>query len=133
MGTTLVLRTRLVRPASGPTVHARRQVHALDVGGNQVIGLTEQVEPEGGDLRQHPPLVGDSAGQDPVEGADPIGAHQQEPVAQVVNIPHFAASHGQVAHRTLKHNRTVHGIHSFAWNRFSGFFESGQYTEAAGG
>ena len=40
--------------------------------------LFEQVEPKGAQLGQHPAFVGNSGRQDPVEGADPIGADQQQ-------------------------------------------------------
>ena len=83
-------------------VHARRQVHPLDVRGDQVVRLAQLREPEGGDLRQQPPLVRDGGGQNPVEGADPVGADQQQAIAQVVNIPHFAPPHRQTGQRRLR-------------------------------
>ncbi len=68
----------------------------LDVGGEQVVRLVQTVEPEGADLGEHAPLVGNAGGQHPVEGADAVGADQQQFVAQVVDIAHFAAADGQV-------------------------------------
>ena len=68
-----------------------------------MVRLAEQLEPEGGDLRQNPPLVGDGRRQHPIEGADPVGAHQQEAVAEIINIatfPRRTASPGKDVSRT---------------------------------
>ena len=66
-----------------------------------MMGLVQLPEPESAELRQYPPLVGNSVGQHEVEGADPIGADQQQPVAQVVNIPYFAAANRPIVERRL--------------------------------
>ena len=99
------------RAAAGQqaAVGPRRQVHLLHVGGDQVVRLAEQLEPEGGNLRQHAPLVGNAGRQHPIEGADPVGAHQQQPVAQVVNVAHLAPSHGKTRQRCFSNNG--HGYH----------------------
>ena len=87
-------RGRIDAPAAGPM--------ALDVGREQVIGLAQPLEPERADLRQHATLVGNAGGQDPVEGADAVGADQQQLVAQVVNVADLAAADRQVAQRRLQ-------------------------------
>ena len=58
---------------------------------------------------QHPPLVGDAGGQDPVERAEPVGADQQEPVAQVVDVADLAAPHGQARQRGFENYGGGHG------------------------
>ena len=89
-------------------IGARRQVHLLHVGGDQVVRLAEQLEPEGGDLRQHPPLVGNGRRQHPVEGADPVGADQQQAVAQIVDVAHLAAPHRQTRQGRFSNNGGGH-------------------------
>src|SRR3954468_20281062 len=74
--------------------------------------ILEMLEPEPAQLRQHAPLVRDSRRQNPVERADPIGAHQEQRVAQIVNVTHLAASHGQVRKRCLCDGRRHSGFQS---------------------
>ena len=59
-----------------------------------MIRLVEQFEPEQAGLRQHAPFVGNAGGQDPIEGADPVGGNQQQAVAEIINIADLAAMHG---------------------------------------
>ena len=94
------------RRAAGqhPAVDPARQVHLLDVGRDQMVRLAEQLEPEGGDLRQHPPLVGNAGRQHPVEGADPVGADQQQAVAQIVNVAHLPAADRQPGQGRFSNN-----------------------------
>ena len=51
---------------------------------------TEVVEPEQCHRAQHAPLVGDARRQHPVEGADPIGRHNDQAIAEVVHIAYLA-------------------------------------------
>ncbi len=62
------------------------------VGGDEVVfhHAVEQVEPELRQLGEHLALVGDLVFQDVVEGRDAVGGHQQQPVAQIVQIAHLA-------------------------------------------
>ena len=50
----------------------------------------EQIEPELGELGEHLALVGDLVFQNVVEGRDAVGGHEQQPVAQIVQIAHLA-------------------------------------------
>ena len=73
-----------------------------------MVRHVEPLEPEAAQLRQHAALVGDAARQHPVERADAVGAHQQQPVAQVVNIANLSAADGQFGQRSFQ-NRSGHG------------------------
>ena len=73
-----------------------------------MVGLAEQVEPEGGDLRQHAALVGDARRQDPVERADPVGADQQKLIAQVVDVADLAAADVESGKRGLDNDGRTH-------------------------
>ncbi len=81
-------------PGQLGAVHARRQVHVVDVGGEQMVGRPQVIEPEGAQRREHAALVGDAGRQHPVEGADAVGADQQQAATQIVDVAHLAASHG---------------------------------------
>jgi len=70
--------------------------------------LAEAVEPERAHLREHTSLVWDTAGQNPVEGADPIAGNQQQPIAEIVNVANFAPADGQISQIGL-HHRLAHG------------------------
>jgi hypothetical protein len=58
-----------------------------------VVRRTKIIEPETADLRQHPPLIGNTVGHYPVESADAVGTDHQQLVAQIVDISHLAAPH----------------------------------------
>ena len=69
-------------------VHRGRQVHGIDIGRDQMMGLSvgadaKPVEPECRDHGEQFPLVGNRRGEHPVEGADPVGAHNQHRVAKL--------------------------------------------------
>src|SRR3954470_10384338 len=74
--------------------------------------ILEMLEPEPAQLRQHAPFIGNPCRQNPVERTDPIGAHQEQRVAQIVNVTHLAASHGQVGKRSLCDGRRHSGFQS---------------------
>jgi hypothetical protein len=59
-----------------------------------VIGHAQQLEPECAELRQNPPLIGNSLRHHPVERADPIRRDEQQAVAQVIHIADLAAADG---------------------------------------
>ena len=61
-----------------------------------MVGLFKPIEPKRGYLRQYAPLVGYAGGKYPVEGADAVGADQQELIADVIDIAYFAAADGQI-------------------------------------
>ena len=64
------------------------------------------LEPEGRDLREHLPLVGNSRREDVIKRGDPIGRNDQEPVAEIVQVSDLALSIGNTfAKRTLKKRR----------------------------
>ena len=76
------------------SVEALRQVVKRDLPiafVPQHRNLVEAVEPEATELRQHAAFLRDAGGENPVEGADAIGAHQEEAIAEVVDVANFAA------------------------------------------
>src|SRR6185437_6381767 len=77
----------------------------VDVAGEDMVREREPVEPEGAEAGQDYPLLGDAVGQDPVEGADPVGGDDQEPVAQVVDVAHLAPAARDLAQRRLQQCR----------------------------
>ncbi len=68
----------MVRPASGGGRRPTEIQQGFDVGREHLVRLFEQIEPEGAEFGQHPAFVGNAAGEHPVEGADPVGADQQQ-------------------------------------------------------
>ena len=52
----------------------RREAHFLHVNGNQMVRLAKPLEPERSNLGQNAALVRNPGRQDPIEGADPVGA-----------------------------------------------------------
>jgi len=64
----------------------------IDIASDQVIGDAQLVEPKAAELSEDAALIGDARGKHPIEGADSIGAHQQQLVAEILNIAHFAAA-----------------------------------------
>ena len=85
--------------------------HALDLRAvdqaAEVVGddVARELEPEGGELGEDGPLVGDAVGQDDVEGGDAVGGHHEEVVAQVVGIAHLAAmEQGRAGEGSLHEN-----------------------------
>ena len=89
-------------------VDLRRQIHLFHVGGDKVVGHAKTVEPKCRNLRQHPPLVRDARGKHPVEGAQPVGAYKQQPVAKIVNVADLAASNGQSGKECFADNCSGH-------------------------
>ena len=51
----------------------------------------QSLEPEGGNLVQHPPFVGNAVGQNDIEGRDAIRSHDQKAVPQIVDVPDLSA------------------------------------------
>ena len=69
--------------------------HILGVGGNQVVlhNVLRQIEPEQGELVEHPALFRHGGGQNDVKGRDAVcGVDDQFLVGDLVNLPHLAAS-----------------------------------------
>ncbi len=75
-----------------------------------MVRLAEQIEPESGNLGQHPPFVRDAGGQYPVEGADAVRADQQKAIAQIVDIAHLAAVDRQPWQGCLSNRSIGHSI-----------------------
>ena len=59
----------------------------------------EAVEPEAAELCEDAAFVGNAAGEDPVEGADAVGAYQEQAIAEVVDVADFAAADGECVER----------------------------------
>ena len=55
--------------------------------GNDVFHLPK---PERGDLGQYIALVGNAFVHDNIEGGNAVGGDDQEAVAEIVDVPHFA-------------------------------------------
>src|SRR4051794_4995465 len=70
-----------------------------------MIARAEPAEPEGAEAGQDPPLVGDGGGHDPVEGTQPGGGDDQEPVAPVVDVAHPAPAARDPGPRGVPHRR----------------------------
>ena len=69
------------------------RAHRVDVGRDEVMrhDAREEVEPERGHRGQHRALAGDRGRQDVVEGRDPIGRHDEQVVADGVQVADLAA------------------------------------------
>jgi hypothetical protein len=68
------------------------EVERAGVEPQQVVADREPGEPQGRQPGQHPSLVGDAVGHDPVERADAVGRDNQQAIAEVVNIADFATA-----------------------------------------
>ena len=90
-------------------VDAGGQVHLPDVGRDQVVRFAQTLEPERRDLRQHAALVRNAGRQDPIKRTQPVGAHQEQFPAQIVNVADLAAPYGQSGKRSLQNDRGWHG------------------------
>ena len=79
------------RPAVPRLAVAGERVEArvAEVGGDHVVGDVDLAEPEDAEPGQDLPLAGDAVGQDPVVRADAVGRHQQQAVAEVVDVADF--------------------------------------------
>ena len=51
-----------------------------------------RLEPEAGELREHAALVRDARPQHVVEGRDPVGGDDEQLIADLVDVAHFAAA-----------------------------------------
>src|SRR5262245_49653662 len=65
----------------------------------------QEVEPEQRHVRKDAPLVGNAGRQHPVEGADAVRGNDDEPVAEIVNIAHLAATARDAGNVTLQERR----------------------------
>ena len=84
----------MLRPAKRlRSTPAGRLIAAISVR-QTWFGHAEQLEPERAELRQDAALVGNARRHHPVERADPVGRHQEQPVAQVIDIADLAAANG---------------------------------------
>ena len=102
----LVYETR--PPGEAFSVGAGRQVHLVHVGGDQVVLFAKEAKPKGSNLVQHPTLVRNTGWQHPVERADPVRAHQEQPVAEVIDITDFSTTDWQTGKRRLQHDGSAH-------------------------
>jgi hypothetical protein len=57
--------------------------------GREVPDLTE---PEGGEMREDLPLVGNGIAHDDIEGRDAIGRDDEQAIVQVEDVPDLAAA-----------------------------------------
>ena len=110
IGTTWVLRTNMRAAGQRFAVGPGRQVHVVDVGGQQMVRLAKPLEPESAGLGQYPPFVGNARGKDPIECADAIGGDQEQFVAKVENIAHLATAHGQAGERRFEDHGPGHRL-----------------------
>ena len=99
MGTTSVLRHKVERPAN-----MRRSVP----GGRSMLftsvvirwfGSPNCLNQKAAICVSRRPLSGMPVGRIQSKRAQPVGAHQQEPIAQVINVAYFAPSHRQAGKR----------------------------------
>src|SRR5262245_55189646 len=77
-----------------------RQV--LQVGREEMMRNVQIIEPEEGQRGQQPAFVGDAGGQHPVERAEAVGGHQNQPITQVVDVAHLAATTGKTQDMTFQ-------------------------------
>ena len=83
------------RPATQHVgVGLRRGGEAGHIEREEVVrdDIGQLVEPERRQLRQHLALVGDAGAQHVVEGGDAVGGDQEQRIAQVVDVAHFAGA-----------------------------------------
>ena len=66
--------------------------HLGRLDGKQMVGdrVLEKLEPECGDLREDPALVGNAGAEHVVECRDAVRRHKQQVVAQGVDVAHLA-------------------------------------------
>ena len=109
MGTTSVLRQSVERPASmrrsAPGGRSMRSTSVVI----RWFGSPNCPNQKAAICVSTPALVGNAGGQHPIERAEPVGADQQEPIAQVVNVAHFAPSHRQARQRGFQDDGVIHG------------------------
>lgn len=67
-------------------------VHKLaGIVGQEVVGnVRKELEPEAGQIVENATLVRNAAGENPVIGADTVGANDGQAMAKVVDITHFS-------------------------------------------
>src|SRR3974390_3246828 len=77
-------------------------------GGEDVVrhDVAKKIEPEERELREDAALVGDGSGHDDIEGGEAIGSDEEEAVAEIVNVAHFAASGRRYARKIRFTNNT---------------------------
>ena len=75
-----------------------------------MIALAQQPKPEQAQLGEDLSLVRDAVGQDPVEGADSIGADDQQGLTQVINVANFAATQRQAGKVGLQDDGRFHRV-----------------------
>jgi hypothetical protein len=92
-------------------VDARRQAEVVHLARDHVVRhILEVLEPKPAQLREHAAFIRNAARQHPVERADAIGAHEEQRIAEVVNIAHLSAAHGQIGKRCCRNGRRHGGI-----------------------
>ena len=76
---------RVLAGGLGERVHVHRDQVMRDE-------IAHAAEPEAGELREHAPLVRDARPQHVVEGGDPVGGDDEQLIADLVDVAHFAAA-----------------------------------------
>jgi hypothetical protein len=74
----------------------------VDLGGDQMVrdDMTEAIEPEGRNLSEDYPFIGDTVGKNYVKCGQPVGRNYEEMTVEIVDIPYFPLPPG---------NETVNG------------------------
>ena len=79
----------------------------------RVAALWDEVARTGKPERRHPgehtPLVRDAGRQYPVKRTDPVAGHQEQPVAEVVDIANLAPTNGDAGEVGLQEGSAGHG------------------------